>query len=214
MDSPPRRRTLILLAALAAVTVAAVAVGVYGLIRGPGDTAPSPTAASTATATTTTGALPTLDPTSDPVAYATEIAQALFTWDTAIRHTRDDYLEVILGQAAPSGEEINGLVADLNNYYPTASQWRQLTEYDTRQQLSIDAAVVPDSWEQIARDNADTLAVGTVAVTVTGVRHRAGTWDGQSATSDHDVTFTVFVACPDTGTCQLLRLSGLGTPLE
>lgn len=218
MDSPPRRRTLILLAVVAVVAVVIVAVGVYGLIRGPG-ASPAPSASSGPSVTSspvtgTSAPLTTVAAARDPVTYAARVAEALFTWDTSSRHTRADYLQVIFDEADPSGEEAAGLVADLERYYPTAAQWQKLTEYGTAQQLSIDTAVVPDSWAQIARDNADTLQEGTTAVTIRGTRHRTGTWDSQPAQADHDVAFTVFVACPAGKDCTLLRLSGLGTPLE
>lgn len=220
MDTPPRRRFLIILIGVGAIAAVVIGVGIYGLIRGPGQNnrGPAPTGTSetgpTLTSATPSG-LPTIIPAADAVDYATGVAEAIFTWDTASAHTRADYVTVPAAEAAPTGEEGNGLVADLDNYYPTAEQWRTLLEYETRQYLTVTDASIPPSWPGIVESSGDQLAEGTVAVTIRGERHRAGVWAGEDTQSVHEVAFTVFVACaPDADRCYLLRLSGLGTPLE
>ena len=211
---------MIVVIAAATIGLLLIGVGIYGLIRGPGTSAdPADPSETSAPGSTDPGrgsdALPTVRGPADPVDYAREIAQALFTWDTASGIDRSDYLQVLADEAAPAGEEGNGLIADLGNYFPTQEQWRQLLGYETRQHLTIDSAEVPGSWAQILEDASGQLAEGTVAVTIRGERHRSGVWNGEDASSSHEVAFTVFVLCPpDTDRCHLLRLSGLGTPLE
>lgn len=218
MDTSARRRFLIILIGTLTIAVLLVGVGVYGLIRGPAPatTPDAPAAGTTPVPSHSVPTLPaTLAPSTDPVRYAREIADALFAWDTTTGHTRSDYLAALAGEAAPDGEEGNGLVADLNGYYPTVEQWRRLLEYQTRQHLVIDTAVIPDSWPQIVASAGDKLAPGTVAITIRGDRHRSGFWAGETAESVHKVAFTVFVLCPSDGDrCHLLRLSANGTPLE
>lgn len=142
--SPSRRRLVILLLAVGIVGAVVVAIGLYGLIAGPGGREPDGTAAPSAPATptpTVTGspgepeALPRLPQTSDAVRYARAAAEALFTWDTLGGHTRDEYLGVLLADADPSGYEAAGLAADLRGYLPSAEVWQQLREYGTVQHL-------------------------------------------------------------------------------
>lgn len=221
MRPPVRRRLLVLLIAVLVVLTALVAIGVYGLIRGPrtsgnGPAGTMPTSLPSPRPTNPTGArLPVIDPSNDPVTYAKEVAEALFTWDTASGHSQSEYVDVVIREAAPAGDELNGLVADLDGYYPTAPQWRQLLGYETSQSLTIESAAVPDSWPEILGRADSQLVPGTVAVTIRGQRQREGQWNEQEARSTHEVAFTVFVLCPkDADRCTLLRLSGLGTPLE
>ena len=48
-----------------------------------------------------------------------------------------------------------------------------------------------------------------------GTRHRDGLWNGEAVTSEHAVSFTVFIVCtPAYPTCHLLRLSQLDNPLR
>ncbi|MBU3995065.1 hypothetical protein J2X12_003829 [Pseudarthrobacter oxydans] len=220
MEPSARRRFMIVVITAGTIGLLLIGVGIYGLIRGPGTSAdPSDPSETSAPRSTDPGrgsdALPMVRGSADPVDYAREIAQALFTWDTSSGIDRSDYLQVLADEAAPAGEEGNGLVADLGNYFPTQEQWRQLLGYETRQQLTIDSAEVPGSWAQILEDASGQLAEGTVAVTIRGERQRSGVWNGEDASSSHEVAFTVFVLCPpEADRCHLLRLSGLGTPLE
>lgn len=215
-----RRRLLIILLSVGAIGALLVGVGIYGLIHGPGSgsTDPAPTATPNASSTSGTGArpeLPEIASSDDPVEYARAVAEAIFEWDTGAGYMRSEYFDVPVAEAAPTGDEGNGLIADLNNYYPSDEQWRSLLEYETSQYLTITDAAIPDSWAEILETSGDQLQDGTVAVTIHGERHRTGVWGGEAAESVHEVAFTVFVLCaPDADQCSLLRLSGLGTPLE
>lgn len=217
-----RRRFLIVLISVGTVAALLIGVGIYGLIRGPGggSARPDPTIAPGAGSISAPDAdtrpvLPVISPSRDPVGYARDVAEAIFEWDTGAGYTRSEYFAVPAAETAPTGEEGNGLIADLNGYYPTVEQWRTLLAYETRQHLTITEAAIPDSWAGIVAASRDQLAEGTVAVTIRGERHRTGVWAGEAAESVHEVAFTVFVLCPtDADQCYLLRLSGLGTPLE
>ncbi len=162
------------------------------------------------------GTLAPLEETSDPEEFARLVAHALFTWDT----TQAVGVEELVGRLAavgdPLGESAPGLVADVTAYLPTAPMWLQLRGYSTRQWLSIDSVEVPRLWGQ-AQDEAgpDGLLPGTTAYTVHGTRHRAGVWEGEPVSSEHDVAFTVFMVCgPSYPLCHLLRLSRLDEPLD
>lgn len=215
-----RRRFLIVLISVGMVAALLIGVGIYGLIRGPGGgtSVPARTDApgrSSASVPDTRVVLPVISSSRDPIDYAREVAEAIFEWDTGVGFTRSEYFAVPAAEAAPTGEESNGLIADLNGYYPTVEQWRQLLGYETSQYLTITEAGVPDSWAGIVTSSGDQLADGTIAVTIRGERHRTGVWAGETAKSVHEVAFTVFVLCPpNADRCHLLRLSGLDTPLE
>lgn len=154
-------------------------------------------------------------PSSDPRAFATLVSRALFTWDT----TTTEPGEVrgrLLAVADPTGEESPGLLFDLDGYLPNAPTWTQLAEYSTRQRLEITSAEIPAAWAAaIGGAPSSEVAPGTTAVTVTGIRHRYGVWEGDEVASQHDVAFTVFVVCaPTYPTCHVLRLSELDNPLR
>ncbi len=215
-----RQIMLLLGCALALITAA---VGVYGLVRGPGGTtAQSPDARSTAAEV---GADP-VDPdatlrdrslphTTDPIAYARAVAISLFDWDTAAGFLPTDYTSAVLADADPSGEETPGLLADVATYLPTVEQWLDLGAMEVVQTIEIDEAYVPDSWAAAVEQAHGHLRPGTTAVTITGTRHRSGVWNGAVAESSYPVSFTVFVACqPAFERCHVLRLSQLDNPLR
>jgi hypothetical protein len=108
------------------------------------------------------------------------------------------------------------LAADIANYLPTPGVWATLREYRTRQWLEVTSTVVPRLWSQaVAEAGQDGLLPGTTAYTIHGVRHRAGVWEDREVTSEHDVSFTVFLVCePAYPTCHLLRLSLPDKPLS
>ena len=157
-----------------------------------------------------------IKPTADPQAFADDVAQALFGWDTASTVSLSDYTGRLLAVADPSGEESPGLVADIANYLPTAAAWAELRPYYTRQWIEIASVSVPSLWPQaVAEAGPDGLRPGTAAYTIEGVRHRSGVWEGDSVATDHGVAFTVFIVCgPSYPTCHLLRLSRLDKPLD
>jgi len=116
----------------------------------------------------------------------------------------------------PTGNETAGLASDVRNYLPTPEAWVQLRQSHPRQWLVVDTAVVPDAWAGAVEQAAPgRLLPGTIAYTVTGIRHRSGIWGTDPVDTSHPVTFTVFVTCaPSFDTCHLLRLSGLDNPLR
>ncbi|GAA1761441.1 hypothetical protein GCM10009795_004830 [Nocardioides hankookensis] len=222
------RQILLLLAG--AFALASLAVGVYGLVRGPGgasrptDTAPG-AAPGTALRETVAPGRPTtpalapqdrqLPHTGDPIAYAEAVAATLFEWDTRTGFLPVDYTAAVAADADPSGEETPGLLADVATYVPTLEQWLDLGAMDVEQSLAIEEAYVPSSWEVADQQAHGQLRPGTTAVTITGIRHRSGTWGGAAAESSSPVSFTVFVACaPSFPRCHVLRLSELDNPLR
>jgi len=164
----------------------------------------------------TSGVLLPLSPTADPETFARRVAAGLFDWDTASATRRNAYVERLVAVGDPSGESTPGLVVDIAGYLPTDEAWRQLRIYSTRQRIEIDDLSVPTLWTQaVLEAGPDGLAPGTAAYTVTGIRHRAGVWEGEPVTSSHGVAFTVFMVCgPTYPECHLLRLSRLDEPLD
>ena len=176
----------------------------------PGHDGPSATSPSAPAET-----VPPLPPTTDPEQFATDVAHALFTWDTFTLLTPQDHRDVLLQVADPSGHETPGLVADLDGYLPSRETWTQLQEYQTRQWLHIDRIYVPEQWAEAEATGGDAIAEGTIAYTIEGVRHREGVWYDDPVSSQHDVAFTIFLACqPAFDHCALLRLSTLDQPLK
>ena len=228
---PPARRRHRLVVAVGAVCAGLVGAGVYGLAVGSPDPAPSSISPDTdagtepppgsrrrspsATAAPAGDELPALPHTTDPVVYARAVAKTLLVWDTMSGLTPADHARPVLADADPAGLETPGLAADVATYLPTVEVWQQLRDYATSQSVTIDAAFVPDSWDDIAASAAaEQLRDGTLAVTIEATRHRTGVWLDEPAAVDHPVTFTVFVACPPAFVrCHTLRLSQLDTPL-
>jgi hypothetical protein len=202
---------------------ATFAVGVYGLVRGPDSTAPTPAPQSGGAAEAIPEAaarVVTLDDralpqTTDPVAYARAVAAALFDWDTSLGFLPTDYTAAVLADADPSGEETPGLISDVATYLPRIEQWLDLGAMEVRQTIEIEDAYVPETWTAAVDQAHGHLRPGTTAVTVTGTRHRTGVWNGETAESSYPVSFTVFVACkPSFDHCHVLRLSQLDKPLR
>lgn len=225
-DSQRRRRRLIItLTATGLVVTVLAGIGIYGLITGPRDNTNAPgdrPPASTAPVDPTDpngqpedAALPALPRTNNPEVYVRAVAEALFDWDTFTLLTPSDHRGVLFEDADPSGSETPGLIADLDGYFPSASTWRDLAEYRTRQHIEIDRVYVPDQWEEAVAASGGQITEGTVAYTVEGTRHRDGVWYDDPVESSHAVAFTVFVSCqPVFDRCHLLRLSELDNPLR
>lgn len=149
------------------------------------------------------------------VDYARRFATQLLTWDSTATSSPTAQMDQLVAQADPSGVETPGLVADLANYLPTDIEWTHLRRHAVTQSATIHTAVVPDSWSPIAADAAVGLSDGATAVTIRATRHRRGSTGGQQHSSDHPLTFTIFLACPPDGqSCHVLRLSLPGTPLR
>jgi hypothetical protein len=152
---------------------------------------------------------------SDPETVARQVAQAIFEWDTATLVTRTDHVEQLVTVGDPTGESTPGLVSDLDNYLPTPDAWKELAKYETRQWLAVETITTPSKWPEAEAQAGDSLLPGTTAFTIDGVRHRAGVWEDAPVSSEHDVSFTVFVVCgPSYPECHLLRLSLPDQPLE
>ncbi|WP_254773952.1 hypothetical protein [Microbacterium sp. cf046] len=149
----------------------------------------------------------------NPELFAEITASALFGWDTRGTAGPSDWSQVLIDVGDP--EEAAGLAADVRGYLPTIEQWEQLKAYGTRQWLTIESIRVPDAWATaLAQAAPDQLPPGAIAYTVSGIRHRGGTWNDEHAVTASKVAFTLFIACPSGGDCRLLRLSGVNEPLE
>jgi hypothetical protein len=157
-----------------------------------------------------------LPSTADPEPFARLAAEALFEWDTATVITRTEHIERLVKVSDPTGESSAGLVSDIENYLPTPEAWAQLQQYETRQWIEIKSTRTPSSWPKAESQAGPAgLLPGTTAYNISGVRHRAGVWEGASASSAHHVAFTMFVVCgPTYPQCYLLRLSLLDEPLD
>lgn len=209
-----------------------VAVGIYGLATGPRQPEPpAPTTAQTPDPARTSPSaaterpeadgdvrqpvVPPVEQAADPETFARNVATALFEWDTASGLMPLDYTSAILDVGDPTGAEQAGLANDVATYLPTREVWTQLRQHSTRQRLSIDEVYVPQAWEDaLAQAHPGQITEGTVAYTITGTRHRQGTWNDEPVSSEHEVSFTVFIVCaPAYETCHLLRLSELDNPL-
>jgi hypothetical protein len=223
-----RRRRRLLIAAIAGgvALLILVGVGIYGLLRGPATTRPAetsePARSITVSPTPTTGTGPAAVPRSGgPEAFARNVAEALFTWDTASGYSPADYAQVLADVAATA--EADAFVGDVRAYLPTTEAWAQLRQYATRQWLTIDSAVIPDAWETaVAQAAPGQIPAGAAAYTITGTRHRDGTWGTTPVEASRPVSFTVFLVCTppipgrgaSSGLCEVLRLSELDNPLR
>lgn len=211
-------RLLILGSVVGLLLVAFIGVGLYGLIAGPPEQNQEATPNAPSDAPPTSPAplvLAELPKTENAEEFAQAVVQALFTWDTTRISGPEVILEHLMTVADPSGYEAPGLYGDLGRYLPTVEQWRQLREYDTRQQLTGVEVSVPAQWEAIAADPANELADGTIAITVDATRVREGGWHGETTRDESPLEFTMFLICPPaTDHCALLRLSALGSTLR
>jgi len=183
--------------------------------------APGPSTPSPFLITDTPSPLPAADvgpvpTTGEPAEFARSVATAIFDWDTTTGHGVEEYVARLVDIADPTGEETPGLVADLAGYLPTATAWADLRTYAIRQWLEVSGVEVPSLWPQaLAQAPEGALLPGSAAYTVTGVRHRAGVWQGAAVASEHEVAFTIFMVCgPSYDACRLLRLSRLDEPLS
>jgi len=151
----------------------------------------------------------------DPQAFARLVAETLFDWDTNV-DTPSAVRDRLLVWADPTGDETNGLVADLGMYLPDPDTWATLRSYATVQTLQIDSVETPSSWPGIVASAAPgSLLPGTSAWTITGVRHREGVAFGQPTSVDRPVSFTMFVTCaPSFPECHLMRLGQPDNPLQ
>lgn len=223
-DRSRKLRLIISLAAAGVILAVLTGVGIYGLVTGPPTPRPGladPTGPATpgtvAPTAPTPGAteLPLLPETRNPERFAEAVAEALFVWDTFTTFAPDDHRAVLLAAADPSGAETPGLISDLSNYLPSAATWRDLQEHRTAQWIDLDRLYVPDQWHEAVAAADGQIAEGLIAYTIEGTRHREGVWFDEQVTSEHPVSFTMFLSCPPaTDRCVLLRLSQLDNPLR
>lgn len=219
LQPPNRTRTIRLLVTViaGAVLLALVVVGVIGLIAGrpdPGHGTPGPSSSPSGTMPPGTDdpAVLTLPATSDPVLYATAVAEALFAWDTNDAVSPDAHRDALMEAAAAPGPERNGLLHDIAGHLPAPESWTELTAMQARQWLEVTAAAIPEGWTEAAEH--PSVAPGTVAVTIDGTRHREGVWAGAGTSAARPVAFTLFLSCPPDGDCALLRLTRPNAPLR
>ncbi|MCI1636781.1 MAG: hypothetical protein LKI30_01565 [Bifidobacterium crudilactis] len=221
-DSRSRGR---LVAALAAALVLLIlaGVGVYGLLAGRTQSSASPSSAASpsqagpsASASPSAATPPTVQRSTDPDVFARNVATVLFTWNTGVGLWPVDYTAPILTVGDPTGVEQAGLASDVAGYLPSPEQWIELRKHATRQSLTITRTSVPVTWAQAVQEaTVGQLPDGATAITVEGIRHRAGTWDGRPVREDFAATFTVFLVCPpNADSCHVLRLSQLDNPLK
>lgn len=190
-----------------------VGIGVYGLLRGPA-TQPAPDTDSTTTVPEADRNLAprALSEGAEAERFSRSVAEGLFAWDTGLGYGAHEYMQVIVDVA--DREEAPGLAGDLRVYFPDDTVWGELRNYETRQRLTIDTITVPGTWPGVvANARPGTLPPGAAAYTITGTRHREGSWEGQDVSDARPVSFTIFAACPTGDSCRLLRLSAVDTPM-
>ena len=211
--APHRRHRLLLRVTLAVITLSVLIVSAVSVLHRSEDSAPPPPIVrSPSLKVAPPRAMGPIEASGDPEEFVRAVAETLFTWDTRTQGVPGDVAQKLLVVADPSGVETPGLVSDLSNYLPSPDGWSFLRKYETRQWLELRSVIQPRSWSEAA--TSDALEPGTTALTVEGVRHRAGRWEGRVVRTRHDVSFTAFVVCrPSYSTCHLLRLSLLDKPL-
>jgi hypothetical protein len=217
MHTRRRRRLQIAIVAGGIVLVLLIAVGIFGLARGPSgspaDRHPSPALATEEHSTVRVGHPHPIPSTRHPERFARRIAEALFDWDTRSSSGLSEWAQPLVDVA--DAEEAAGLASDVRGYLPTVELWDQLSSYGTRQWLVIDSIDRPATWATATEQAAPgQLPPGATAYTVVGTRYREGTWDAQLISSAGEVAFTIFIACPVDEVCRLLRLSGVNERLE
>lgn len=146
------------------------------------------------------------------VAFARQVTDLLFTWDTVSGPDPTTIRGELVALADPTGEETPGLLADLGMYLPDDVAWPRLESLGARQWVDVEHVVVPAGWAD-ASDGEPGLA-GTYAVNVAGTRHREASAAGLADRTANPVVFTVFVHCPTDESCSLLRLGRLGETWE
>ena len=215
-----RTRITVAIVLVAALLLAVVGVGVYGLFFATKKHEPTFSASPTPSYSSNPSppAVVTVDPESmvESEQFAQWVAEALFAWDTGTMN-RTQVIDKLMAVADPSGDgEGPGLASDIGNYLPDNTVWLQLRHYATKQWLEVEAIEVPEAWGQALADAASgQILPGTTAYTITGTRHREGVWEKETTSYSNQVAFTVFVTCaPSFPECHLLRLSQLDNPLR
>ena len=217
-----RHRLLVAIIGSSLVLLAITAVGLYGLLRGPEPT-PQPEALRHPWPGSTlppilenqlnSGQPHAIVQTPDAELFVRAVAGSLFDWDTRNTDGPSDWAQPLVDVAAP--DEAPAVAADVRSYIPSEEMWNRLSTYGTRQRLEISAIAIPETWPAaLAQATPGQIPDSAAAYTVTGTRHRIGSWGAEPVYSEQPVAFTVFVVCPPADKCTLLRLSQLGNPLK
>lgn len=213
-----RRRVVIAAVAGGGALVLLASVGIFGLLRGPGEADHAAPPRSPEASASVTVAAPVQRPrpilaTSHPERFAQAVAGALFTWDTRHPGGVSEWAQVLVDAADP--DEASAVAADIRDYLPAPEYWTRLGDYGTRQSIEVESIVVPDTWSTaLAQAAAGQLPDSASALTVVGVAERLGTWGEQDMRTSRHISFTMFVSCPVGGDCAILRLSRPDSPLE
>lgn len=210
-----RRRLLVAVIAGGVALLLAIGWGVYGLLRGPSEPQHPPlsirTTASPPSYSHGEVSPQPIFPSDNPERFTRQVALALFMWDTSV--DLSEWAQVVVDVA--NADEALAAASDIRSYLPKPAIWQQLRGYGTRQWLVIDSIAVPDAWSTaVVQAQPGQLPPGATAFTVSGTRHRLGTWGEAPVATSRPVAFTVFIACERTEPCRLLRLSQLDNPLR
>ena len=223
LDADTRLRRLVIAVVVGGLAlIIGVGVGMYGLLSGPAAATASPSPPSASSDPDPLPEIPDepgpVSHSSEPEVFARRVAVALLTWSTTGGQPAD-YAQPLIDVA--DDREVAALVADIFAYLPGQEAWTELRTHQTQQWLTIDAVAEPGQWS-VAKSQAlpGQIPHGAAAYTIDGTRHRTGTWGTQNLHTERQVAFTVFVVCPPPGdksadgSCRLLRLSGLNSPLR
>ncbi|TFC86332.1 hypothetical protein [Cryobacterium sp. TMT4-31] len=194
-----------------------MAIGLYGLIRGPERASPPDRlAVETSAPSVSPGRADEPRPvllTSNAELFASSVARALFNWDTRHEGGPAEWGQAPLDVA--DAEEAPALASDVRGYLPSPEMWERLSAYGTQQRLDVESIAVPESWSTaLQQATAGQLPPGATAITIMGTSHRVGTWNTEVIRTERPVAFTIFVACREGQPCVLLRLSQLDRPLK
>ena len=211
-----QRRFIIAVVCGGLTLILLMAIGAYGLLRGPEkERHPDRPALETSAPSSPERAdepRPVLV-TSNPEFFARSVAHALFNWDTRHEGGPAEWAQVPLDVA--DADEAVALASDVRGYLPSPEMWERLRAYGTRQRLDVESVAAPESWSAaLEQAAAGQIPRGAAAFTVVGTSHRVGTWNTEVIRTERSVAFTIFIACPEGQRCALLRLSLLGRPLE
>jgi hypothetical protein len=211
-----QRRFIIAVVCGGLTLILLMAIGAYGLLRGPEkERRPDRPALETSAPPSPERAdepRPVLE-TSNPEFFARSVARALFNWDTRHEAGPAEWAQVPLDVA--DADEAVALASDVRGYLPSPEMWERLRAYGTRQRLDVESVAAPESWSAaLEQAAAGQIPRGAAAFTVVGTSHRVGTWNTEVIRTERSVAFTIFIACPEGQRCALLRLSQLGRPLE
>ena len=211
-----RRRLVLAIAATGVALAAVIIVGVFGLLRGPAPAtvpeSPAQVASASVPSQRADNPRPVLD-TAHAEPFARSVARALFNWDTRHEGGPTPWAQRLVDVADP--EEAAALASDIRGYLPATDMWEKLATYGTRQQLEVHSIVVPEAWRTALEQAAPgQIPTGSAAFTIAGTAGREGTWHSEVVRTERHVVFTVFVRCPDSEPCTLLRLSQRDKPLK